>query len=207
MTKETGQLKDVYTIENTEHARDFYDGWADTYDAEIAANGYVTPRRCAEALAKFATDKSAPVLDVGCGTGLSGVALKAAGFANIDGCDLSPEMLQRAGKRKGVYRKLWEADIAHPFPFAPGTYTHIAAMGVIASSHAPPSTIDDVLAALPSDGMFVFSLNDVTLQDPEFEARIAENVDAGMARLIFKEHGEHLPTIDLKSVVYILQKI
>jgi len=205
MAEKQGFLHNAYRVETIDETRDFYSDWSKTYDQEITENGYVTPRRCAEALAQFAQDKAVDVLDVGCGTGLSGVALKEVGFLNIDGSDLSPEMLEKAAARK-LYRKLWNVDPENPFPFDQGMYSCVAAMGVIATSHAPAETIDAILALLPRDGLFVFSLNDHTLQDSSFEARIAENIDAGLARLIFKEYGDHLPGIDLKSYVYVLQK-
>lgn len=206
MAAKKTHLDTAYEVENIDQTREFYADWAETYDQEVLGHGYITPKRCAEALARFAPDKTAPVLDVGCGTGLSGRALSEAGFTTIDGSDLSPEMLEKARALKGVYRRLWQSDLDDPFPFDPGTYAHIAAMGVIASSHAPPETIDQIIAALPSGGLFVFSLNDHTLQDPAFEARIAENVDTGTARLLFKEHGPHLPGYGLESNVYLLQK-
>jgi len=206
MTEIPEFLKDAYDLETTDKTRDFYNGWADTYDTEIAANGYQTPKRCAAALAEFAPDKTAPVLDVGCGTGLSGVALRAAGFSTVDGCDLAQEMLDLAAKRDGIYRDLWLSDVNDPFKFEVGTYTHISAMGVIAEGHAPAATIDMILNLLPSGGCFVFSLNDHTLKNPSFEARIAENIDTGYAVLLFREYGPHLPGLDMQSNVYVLQK-
>lgn len=206
MAEQKAFLQTAYEVENTDQTRTFYGNWAASYDQEIGENGYATPRRCADALAKFSPDKSLPVLDFGCGTGLSGLALREQGFDNIDGCDLSPEMLAVAGARTGLYRHLWEADVENPFPFDPGTYAAIQAVGVIAASHAPAETIDQILSVLPPEGLFVFSLNDHTLQDPAFEARVVENIDTGFARLLLKEHGDHLPGINLKSKVYILQK-
>lgn len=206
MGDDLGFLKNAYSVNNTQETREFYGKWAETYDQEIRENGYVTPQRCAAALAQFAPNLDAPVLDVGCGTGLSGVALRAAGFTTIDGNDLSAEMLAHARAREGLYRTLWEVDLENPLPFEPDTYAHVCAMGVLATSHAPASTIDDILAILPTDGLFVFSLNDHTLLDPDYEARIMENVDTGTVRLLFNDYGDHLPGIDLKSKVYVLQK-
>jgi len=65
-----------------------YDDWAERYDADVGGAGYVTPRRVAVALAGTVADTSTPVLDYGCGTGLSGVALSGAGFTRIDGAHL-----------------------------------------------------------------------------------------------------------------------
>lgn len=199
-------LKSCYGLDTVSETREFYNQWADSYDEEIAQNGYETPHRCANALAKTVKDLSAPVLDVGCGTGLSGLALHEAGFTTIDGCDLSPEMLLRAEKRKGLYRKLWLIDVNQPFDLAIGTYQNIVATGVVASGHAPAATIDNVLKILPKGGCFVLSLNDHTLKDPGFEARIAENIDTGNAVLTFREYGRHLLGLNMKSNVYVLQK-
>ena len=88
-------LSEVYDLATPAETRALYDDWSASYDAEITENGYATPRRIAEALAQFA-DPSAPILDFGCGTGLSGLALKAAGFQTIDGADLSADMLKGA---------------------------------------------------------------------------------------------------------------
>ncbi len=51
------------------------------------------------------------VLDLACGTGRIGVWLRQRTSAEIDGVDLTPEMLERA-QAKGVYRSLRRADVA-----------------------------------------------------------------------------------------------
>ncbi len=206
MSKDQGFLKDAYHTGNAEETRALYDRWAETYDAEIRENGYATPSRCAAALAGFVPDQTAPVLDVGCGTGLSGLALRDAGFALIDGCDLSAEMLKQAAERDRLYRALIKIDLNDALPFEPGAYTAIAAIGVLASGNAPAGLIDQMLEFLPADGFFVFSLNDNTLKDPEYEARIVENIDTGQVRLLFRQHGPHLPGIGMQSTVYVMQK-
>ncbi len=206
MSDGKGFLKDAYRVENQKQTKEFYESWAKTYDQEIAENGYATPGRCAAALSQFLPDPAAPILDFGCGTGLSGLALRQSGFTCIDGCDLSPAMLKAAEKR-GLYRALHEISADDDLPFASGSYRAISAMGVLASSHAPAMMIDTLLDLLPADGLLVFSLNDHTLEDASYESRIAENVDTGTARLLFKEYGDHLPGIGLNSFVYILQRI
>jgi SAM-dependent methyltransferase len=49
--------------------------------------------------------------DLGCGTGRTGAWLQRHGVAEIDGVDLTPEMLA-AARSRGVYRRLLEADVA-----------------------------------------------------------------------------------------------
>ena len=198
-------LDNVYELESVEDTRALYADWAGSYDAEVGAQGYATPRRCAEALAGAVADKSAPLIDIGCGTGLSGVAFAEAGFTTIDGSDLSEEMLEKA-RSLGVYRTLWLADIAAETPFEPGAYANAAAVGLMSPGHAPPGLIDAVMAALPQGGCFVFSLNDHALENPEYEGRVRDHADTGAAEVLFREYGDHLPGIGLKSVVYVLRK-
>ena len=76
-------LDSAYDLGDADATKRFYRKWAATYDDEVAGEGYITPNRCAEALAQFAGDPDQPVLDLGCGTGLSGVALKGR---RIPGC-------------------------------------------------------------------------------------------------------------------------
>lgn len=199
----TGFLDKAYQARDASSTRSLYDDWAASYEAEVAENGYATPGRCADALKSHVADLDAPVLDFGCGTGLSGLALKLAGFGNIDGIDLSHEMLEVA-RGKGVYRKLdqIEADGALPC----GDYAAMAAIGVIGAGAAPISVLHTLMRALPSGGKLVFSFNDHALEDPANEGGVAEWTDCGAAHLLFKEHGPHLPGIDLMSNVYVLEK-
>lgn len=201
-----GFLDRVYDLEDEEKIAGFYDTWSKSYDAEVTENGYATPERCAKALAEAGAAVDAPVLDVGCGTGLSGLAFRRAGFTTLDGLDLSADMLAKAAARPGLYRALTQTTLENPMPVAAGTYESAAAVGVLSPSHAPAAMIDAVLEVLAPGGRFVFSLNDHALEDPGYEARIAEWTDAAAAHVLFREHGPHLPKIDLGSVVYVLQK-
>ena len=197
-------LDKAYQARDAASTRALYDDWAASYEAEVAENGYATPARCAEALKAHVDDLTAPVLDFGCGTGLSGLALKLAGFAQIDGVDLSAEMLEGA-RAKDVYRTLTQIEAGAPLPQT--GYTAMAAIGVIGAGAAPIDVLHTLMRALPAGGKLVFSFNDHALEDPANEAGIAEWTDCGAARLVFKEYGDHLPGIGLKSNVYVLEKI
>ena len=82
----------------------------------------------------------------------------------------------------------------------------MSAIGVIGAGAAPISVLHTLMRALPRGGKLVFSFNDHALEDPRNESGVAEWTDCGAARLLFKEHGPHLPGIDLKSTVYVLEK-
>ncbi len=57
----------------------------------------------AAALAALVGDLDAPLLDLGCGTGLSGEAFMSAGFSVIDGTDFSETMIAVARNKPGLY--------------------------------------------------------------------------------------------------------
>lgn len=199
-------LTKVYSARDTTETRNLYDAWSQSYEEELAQNGYATPGRCAEALARYSKDYSTPVLDFGCGTGLSGLALKLAGFDTIDGVDLSSDMLEKA-KRKRIYRKLDAISGDGKLRHRPGDYSAIAAIGVIGAGAAPVTVFHALMKSLSRGGLFVFSFNDHALEDPAFEAGLCEWLDCGAARLLFKEYGPHLPGINLKANVYVVEKV
>lgn len=200
-----GYLRKTYDLDSVARVAEHYDAWAATYERELEQNGYVTPKRCARALRRFVTDPSAPLVDLGCGTGLSGVALRDEGFTTIDGLDYSQEMLAIARTKIGVYRGLDRVDLSQPLTYEIGEYANACAAGVVNPGHAPKEAIGFVLDILPKDGCFAFSLNDHALEEG-FGKAMESVVDAGRATLEFQEHGEHLPGIGLRSTVYVLRK-
>jgi len=202
---EKAGLAKAYTISSPDEARPFYDDWAAGYEDEVAANGYITPKRCSEALAAHAQLPWAPIMDLACGTGLSGLALKAAGFECIDGFDLSEGMLEQA-REKGIYRELALCDLSKPLEMPGDVYQNAAAIGCVSPEYMPPTVLDEILGKLPSGGCLVFSVNDHAAKDGTIRGRINELVDCGYAELMFSDYGDHLPEIDLKATVYVLRR-
>ncbi|MCF6231541.1 MAG: methyltransferase domain-containing protein [Rhodobacteraceae bacterium] len=186
-------------------ARQLYDRWADSYDAEVGDNGYATPGRCAMALRAYMPDQTLPILDFGCGTGLSGLALRLAGFSAIDGIDLSADMLKQAAG-KGLYRTLTLIEEDGALGHTPGDYHAIAAIGVIGAGAAPISVFDTLMDGLATGGKLVFSFNDRTLDVAENTDKLQQYVDQGLARILFQEYGDHLPGYNMKSNVYVIEK-
>ena len=205
MTDKEIDLSGAYKITNPDEAQEFYQGWAEGYEAEVALNEYITPQRCAEALIRHAAAPWAPIMDLGCGTGVSGLALKAAGFECIDGYDFSPAMLDKAAE-KSLYRDLRIADLSKPLEIAEGVYQNAAAIGCVTPECMPPTVLDEILSKLPQGGALAFSVNDRSAADGTITGRIMTLTDCGAADLVFKEYGEHLPGIGLKATVYVLKK-
>merc|ERR1712039_712354 len=69
----------------------------ETYDSSLHSWNYQAPSRIAELWVKYGTAQAGDgsILDCGCGTGISGEALKARGVKNpILGCDISSKSLE-----------------------------------------------------------------------------------------------------------------
>tara|TARA_B100001057_G_scaffold322051_1_gene322261 strand:+ start:127 stop:738 length:612 start_codon:yes stop_codon:yes gene_type:complete len=198
-------LEDVY-VGGTDDSRELYASWAATYDKEVRENGYVTPERVADALKEVVIDQSDFILDYGCGTGLSGSALQAVGFKNIDGLDVSQEMVNLAEK-KSIYKNLRVFDPSDEIPVYSDQYKIITAIGVIGAGAAPLQIFDSLFSLLPPNGLFAFSFNDHTLNDPNYEKKVKLCLDSGHASILHKSYGSHLPKANLKSNIYILKKL
>ena len=198
-------LDKIYSADSAD-LRPFYAQWAQSYDQEVGENGYVTPLRIAEALARHVKDLSIPILDYGCGTGVSGQAFQEAGFLTIDGVDISAEMLGVAAQKK-IYRRL-EVFAPESGPNVKlGAYQIIAAVGVIGAGAAPLAVLTKIMALLAPKGLFVFSFNDHTLEDPAYDGLVEDYVNQGQAALHLKEYGDHLPKQKINSNIYILEKL
>jgi predicted TPR repeat methyltransferase len=149
---------DAYALRTPEDSRRLYRDWAETYDAEfVEARRYAYPERVAAVYADRA-DPSAPVLDVGAGTGAVGRALVEAGCAAVDGLDISPEMLAVAA-RKGGYRALIEADLTQPLPIDAGAYGGAVSAGTFTLGHLGPEALEGVVRAVRRGGLLVIGVN------------------------------------------------
>jgi predicted TPR repeat methyltransferase len=136
-------LNVVYNVKGADATRDLYEAWSQSYDSEVAQNAYATPGRAAEALANTIDDHTLPILDFDCGTRLSGLALKLAGFTKIDGVDLSANMLEQA-KAKGIYRSLSQTGADEPLPDT-SNHTAITAIGGDYGEHLPGLNMNSVV--------------------------------------------------------------
>ena len=199
-------LKRAYRLKNQQDTLSMYGDWAATYDQTMKDHDYQSPRRIVEALLRHCADKSVAIFDVGCGTGLSGMALAKVGFTEIDGSDVSPEMIGIARQLPGIYRQLTCVTSDDPFPFPEGAFQVITAMGVIADQHAPPRSIGQLLNKLHTGGLLIFSLNNHTLENPDYLQACHDAVTEGIAIILEDYDGPHMVKLGMTSKIMVLQK-
>lgn len=199
-------LDKAYGLDSAEATREFYADWAASYESEVEEHGYASPLRTAAALKSIGSPASSPLLDIGCGTGLSGLALASQGFSNLHGSDFSPPMLEKA-RAKGIYGELFLADLNAPLDYIKTEYRLITAIGVFSPGHAGPEFMAKIMEFLPQGGVFGFSLNDHALDEPGYLDEVSRLVMERKARIRWQEYGDHLPKIDLCSLIMVVEKL
>ena len=185
--------------------RDLYDDWAARYDADMDRAGLIGPFRTAAALAEAGVDRAAPVLDFGCGTGRSGVAMRVAGFSDLHGVDLSPEMLARA-EATGAYASLTRIDPDADPVVAPGTAA-VMASGSICRGAGPARLLPALARAMAPGAVLVLSYNQDTLRDRAYLDALSEVQAEGTMRLDRATHGPQMRAPLRFATVYTLTRL
>lgn len=90
---------------NQIYAEKLFDNFADNYELVLQKLDYGVVR----SLRNFTGPVEGTLVDLGCGTGLAGLAYQAAG-TRLVGVDISEKMLTQA-RKKGIYKELIKADI------------------------------------------------------------------------------------------------
>ncbi len=178
-------LEAAYALETPDDNRELYRDWASTYDSEfIDATGYLYAGHVAAQLHETAPADSGPVLDIGCGTGGVGVALRALGRSIVDGIDISPEMMGIAASKRTrhdepVYRNLAEADLTSRVPIDDGAYSAVVSAGTFTFGHLGPDPLDEVLRVSAPGATLAIGVNSDHYRADGFEARFAADVERG----------------------------
>lgn len=193
--------------DTSEKIKAHYDAWADQYDADLVdQQQYVMPIRAAAAIETHQHDKAARILDVGCGTGLSGKALVDCGFTNLDGCDLSPGMLERA-KHLNIYARLFEADLAKPpLDAADSSYDVVTVVGAFSFGHIPVDAMDDLLRVVTPEGLFLITTNDHYYDEGTIQPKLDQLVADGHVSTVTCEHGAHIEGLKVGGWVFVMRR-
>lgn len=136
-----------------------FDGFADSFDAKLAALTYRAPQLVADEVGRRcgAGGGRLDVLDAGCGTGLCGPLL-APHARSLVGVDLSQPMLTKAEGRK-VYDALVKAELTAFLQTAEaGSYDLIVSADTLCYFGALEAVFAAAHRALRADGTLVFTV-------------------------------------------------
>lgn len=130
MTDEDRSDDEVTSGTDLDEVAHRFDRWADDYDADVRSWSYEAPEVVAGIVATH-VDESASILDAGCGTGLVGQALRAAGLrGEIVGTDVSHRSLQVA-EDTGAYTSVAPGDLREPLPAPDDRFDAVVCVGVM----------------------------------------------------------------------------
>ena len=172
-------LEQVYHAPSRDDLTRLYDEWAETYDEDMQAVGYVHPAVIAGLTSRYVSDPTAPILDAGCGTGTVGNILAITGYSNIAGLDMSEGMLAKA-RARDVYARLEQGVLGETLPFETGSFTAIISTGVFTTGHAPASGFDELTRILKPGGYLMFSSGTTVWQEAGFGEKLKSLCEAGL---------------------------
>jgi len=200
-------VQEAYHLESTDEMVDFYRKWAADYDRQMLdQRGYTAPSSIAKILSEQLPDTRASVLDVGCGTGLTCRLLAESGFSQLDGIDLSQEMIEVARER-GIYRNLLQGDVNQPLQLETASYDGVVSSGTFTHGHVGPGPLDEIFRVLKPGGVLACTVHQDLWQSMGFEDRFAALVDQGIASLISLELGRYYRDKPLEGWFCVYRKV
>lgn len=174
-------LEQVYAASSPEELAAAYANWAAGYDRDTLAAGYCLPFQVLAWVARHVRPDSGPLLDAGCGTGLSGSYLRALGYSQIAGLDFSEEMLRLAGSR-GAYDDLRRATLGEILPWDDDHFAAFFSTGVFTEGHAPASSLAELCRITRPGGHAIFTVRDKIFHTGGFAGIIADLAERGIWR-------------------------
>lgn len=139
--------------------KELFNNYADHFDNELLGNlGYRTPQLLFDAVTKFIdNDRMFDILDLGCGTGLAGLAFSRHIGDQLVGVDLAPRMLAKARER-GLYTDLVPGDVCQAMDQIKSSFDLILAADVFVYIGKLEEVFSRVAGQLNPGGLFAFSI-------------------------------------------------
>jgi 2-polyprenyl-3-methyl-5-hydroxy-6-metoxy-1,4-benzoquinol methylase len=155
-----------------------YDEWARNYDQDIWASGNPYIALMTGMVGRYVADPGARILDAGCGTGNMALLLHQLGYHNIVGIDASQGMLE-AARAKGCYAELHHMLLGEKINLPANSFDAIVAAGVLTHGHAPPESLDGLIAIARPGAPIIFSISVIAVEEGGFGDRMTALEKAG----------------------------
>ena len=186
MSDEGIGLDEAYSVKTPEDNKRLYAKWAATYDSSfVDAKQYRYPKAISEVFDQVVNVSVLRVLDIGTGTGLTGMYLsRLRPEVELDGMDISPEMLGQAKLKTRndatpVYRKLYERDLTRDVANENAPYEALISSGTFTHGHLGPECLRNLLPLLANNGWLVVGVNNEHFEGKNFADELASLVEKG----------------------------
>ena len=164
---------DLKDAKNDNRLTEVYRDWAKKYDYDNDhVLGTVSQPKSVNLLSTRLKDKTAKIIDVGCGTGLVGEKLKAKDFIYFDGLDISKDMLSIA-KSRG-YRSLFLGSLNKQLPVLDDAYDAAMCIGVFTHGHVSSDGYNELCRIVKPGGYVCFTINEGVFEEYGFKEMIEE---------------------------------
>ena len=174
MKKATGKLAKVSGKNAKVDSKLLYDEWANDYDNDLINEyGYIAPKLTVDKFKALVLKKNLKIIDVGCGTGLVGQALYENGYKNIDGYDISPEMLKIA-KQSKFYKELKQIDLNDKPTNLSETYDVLICVGSFGYGALEPIAIRHLIGLVKSGGLLFIFMNAEPFKSQNYQNHISK---------------------------------
>lgn len=199
-------LDAAYALETPADNKELYARWASDYESNFVATGdYKLPERIVEGFVNNRVHNN--ILDIGAGTGIVGALLVQAGCRDIDGVDISPEMLTKAAS-KGCYRYLFEADLTQPLSNIPDNYYDaLVSAGTFTNGHVGPDALDELLRIAKPDACFALSVNAIHWNSKRFDMKfksLSKKIYE-MQKSVVRVYGDNATGPHKDDICYLVQ--
>lgn len=178
------------------HAGEYYDTIAHNYEGIVRGWGYNMPEALVDNLEKgmkilHMKLDGLSVLDLGCGSGLVGVALKARNVNDIVGVDYSVKQLATA-ETKGCYKLTQKVDLLEPLPLSSNHWDITICSGC--STYLNPGVLKEWCRVTKAGGVVAFSHKNTHLGPYEEEQDRMEQ-DGLWNKVFVSENLLYLPAL------------
>ena len=198
-------VSEAYSLGQGENIVGFYQKWADDYDDQMLEVDYVAPMVIAQLLCEHVSEKSAEILDVGCGTGLTCRLLAERGYYSLDGIDLSPDMIRVAGGQ-GIYRDLIVGDVNKTIGRETDSYDAVISSGTFTHGHVGPEPFDEIFRILRPGGIFACTVHKDLWELKGFKDKFDFLVGDGICKCLHQKKGRYYETENIDGWFCVYQK-
>ena len=162
----------IYQLNTSDEVLNYYKNWTskDKFNKDMVDWNYTAPINAVSLIKKCALKKDIQILDAGCGSGLVGIEMQKNGYTNIDGVDLSQDMINLIPK--GVYKNLEVANLNKPLKCENHKYDVVMCVGTFTYGHVKPQALDEMIRITKNKGLICFSVNEGIHEEYGFDKKI-----------------------------------
>ena len=179
-------LEQSLNSSSVEETLSTYNKWAGRYNDDVDKEEYVAPELASDYVAKHVGARdigTVKILDAGCGTGLVGKHLATRGAKNLDGIDLSPEML-RIAQQTNIYTSLEVADMSQRLDIPTESYDVVVCVGTMTQGHVGPEAFDELVRVVKSGGYIISTVRESVWRKNGYESKVQALDEAGKVRIV-----------------------